>query len=180
MSTKAKNFLRRMKQRLVIIFGIALLFFVVLIGRVIYISLAKGQEYQEEVLDQKTYDSLDIPFERGDIVDRNGNILATSEKVYNLILEPKNILRTDKGKEATKAALIKYFGMEDAKFDECMQNTDSFYKVAMKGLEYADVKHFRNIAIQEMVQMSLVYGLRRNTKENIQMAALPVTCLDIP
>ena len=41
MSTKAKNFLRRMKQRLVIIFGIALLFFVVLIGRVIYISLAK-------------------------------------------------------------------------------------------------------------------------------------------
>lgn len=55
----------------------------------IYISLAKGQEYQEEVLDQKTYDSLDIPFERGDIVDRNGNILATSEKVYNLILEPK-------------------------------------------------------------------------------------------
>lgn len=143
MSTKAKNFLRRMKQRLVIIFGIALLFFVVLIGRVIYISLAKGQEYQEEVLDQKTYDSLDIPFERGDIVDRNGNILATSEKVYNLILEPKNILRTDKGKEATKAALIKYFGMEDAKFDECMQNTDSFYKVAMKGLEYADVKAFQ-------------------------------------
>ena len=114
-----------------------------LIGRVIYISLAKGQEYQEEVLDQKTYDSLDIPFERGDIVDRNGNILATSEKVYNLILEPKNILRTDKGKEATKAALIKYFGMEDAKFDECMQNTDSFYKVAMKGLEYADVKAFQ-------------------------------------
>lgn len=143
MSIKAKNFLRRMKQRLVIIFGIALLFFVVLIGRVIYISLAKGQEYQEEVLDQKTYDSLDIPFERGDIVDRNGNILATSEKVYNLILEPKNILRTDKGKEATKAALIKYFGMEDAKFDECMQNTDSFYKVAMKGLEYADVKAFQ-------------------------------------
>lgn len=143
MSTKAKNFLRRMKQRLVIIFGIALLFFVVLIGRGIYISLAKGQEYQEEVLDQKTYDSLDIPFERGDIVDRNGNILATSEKVYNLILEPKNILRTDKGKEATKAALIKYFGMEDAKFDECMQNTDSFYKVAMKGLEYADVKAFQ-------------------------------------
>ncbi len=143
MSTKAKNFLRRMKQRLVIIFGIALLFFVVLIGRVIYISLAKGQEYQEEVLDQKTYDSLDIPFERGDIVDRNGNILATSEKVYNLILEPKNILRTDKGKDATKAALIKYFGMEDAKFDECMKNTDSFYKVAMKGLEYADVKAFQ-------------------------------------
>ena len=143
MSTKAKNFLRRMKQRLVIIFGIALLFFVVLIGRVIYINLAKGQEYQEEVLDQKTYDSLDIPFERGDIVDRNGNILATSEKVYNLILEPKNILRTDKGKEATKAALIKYFGMEDTKFDECMQNTDSFYKVAMKGLEYADVKAFQ-------------------------------------
>lgn len=143
MSIKGKQFLKRMKTRLLIIFFVAVIFFAVLVARVIYISVAKGQEYQEEVLDQKSYDSLDIPFERGDIVDRNGNVLATSEKVYNLILEPKNILRTEAGKKATKAALIKYFNMEESKFDECMQNTDSFYSVAMKGLAYTDVKAFQ-------------------------------------
>ena len=143
MSIKGKQFLKRMKTRLLIIFFAAVIFFAVLVARVIYISVAKGQEYQEEVLDQKSYDSLDIPFERGDIVDRNGNVLATSEKVYNLILEPKNILRTEAGKKATKAALIKYFNMEESKFDECMQNTDSFYSVAMKGLAYTDVKAFQ-------------------------------------
>lgn len=143
MSIKGKQFLKRMKTRLLIIFFAAVIFFAVLVARVIYISVAKGQEYQEEVLDQKSYDSLDIPFERGDIVDRNGNVLATSEKVYNLILEPKNILRTEAGKKATRAALIKYFNMEESKFDECMQNTDSFYSVAMKGLAYTDVKAFQ-------------------------------------
>ena len=143
MSIKGKQFLKRMKTRLLIIFFAAVIFFAVLVARVIYISVAKGQEYQEEVLDQKSYDSLDIPFERGDIVDRNGNVLATSEKVYNLILEPKNILRTEAGKKATKAALIKYFNMEESKFDECMQNTDSFYSVAIKGLAYTDVKAFQ-------------------------------------
>ena len=143
MSIKGKQFLKRMKTRLLIIFFASVIFFAVLVAIVIYISVAKGQEYQEEVLDQKSYDSLDIPFERGDIVDRNGNVLATSEKVYNLILEPKNILRTEAGKKATKAALIKYFNMEESKFDECMQNTDSFYSVAMKGLAYTDVKAFQ-------------------------------------
>ncbi len=143
MSTKGKQFLKRMKTRLLIVFLAAVVFFVVLIMRVIYISVAKGEEYQAEVLDQKSYDSLDIPYERGDIVDRNGNVLATSEKVYNLILEPKNILRTEDGKNATKAALMKYFNMAEADFEACMENTDSFYKVAMKGLAYTDVKAFQ-------------------------------------
>lgn len=144
MSTKGKQFLKRMKTRLLIVFLVAVVFFAVLIMRVIYISVAKGEEYQAEVLDQKSYDSLDIPYERGDIVDRNGNVLATSEKVYNLILEPKNILRTEDGKNATKAALMKYFNMAEADFEAYMENTDSFYKVAMKGLAYTDVKAFQD------------------------------------
>lgn len=86
---KRKTVLKKNEDKTAYHFFAAVIFFAVLVARVIYISVAKGQEYQEEVLDQKSYDSLDIPFERGDIVDRNGNVLATSEKVYNLILEPK-------------------------------------------------------------------------------------------
>ena len=38
-----------------------------------------------------SYNSTDIPYERGEILDRNGNVLANSEKTYSLILEPVNI-----------------------------------------------------------------------------------------
>ena len=44
----------------------------------------------KSVLDQQVYDSRAIPFKRGDIVDRNGTKLATSERVYNLILDAKS------------------------------------------------------------------------------------------
>ncbi len=144
MSSKAKKFLKRMKTRLLIVFLCAAAFFLVLVIRVAYISIAKGEEYQEEVLSQKSYDSIEIPYERGDIVDRNGNVLATSTKVYNLILEPKNILKSDDGKEATKEALIEYFGMTEEEFDSYMEYTESFYKVAIKGLSYTEVKAFQD------------------------------------
>ena len=38
---------------------------------------------------QQKYDSRVIPFKRGDITDRNGVVLATSEKVYKVILDCK-------------------------------------------------------------------------------------------
>lgn len=144
MSMRGRKFLKRMKNRLLIVFVCVIAVFAVLVCRVIYLGVVRGDEYQEEVLQQKTYDSLDIPYERGEIVDRNGNVLATSEKVYNLVLEPKNILRTEDGKEATKEALITYFGMSSEDFDSYMQYTDSFYNIAMKGLSYTDVKAFED------------------------------------
>ena len=46
-----------------------------------------NDDYTRVVLSQhSTYDSRTIPYRRGDIVDRNGTYLATSERVYNLIL----------------------------------------------------------------------------------------------
>jgi stage V sporulation protein D (sporulation-specific penicillin-binding protein) len=144
MSMRGRKFLKRMKNRLLVVFIGVMVIFGILACRVIYIAVARGDEYQEEVLQQQSYDSLDIPYERGEIVDRNGNILATSEKVYNLILEPKNILRTEAGKKATKEALIKYFGMSSEDFDSYMEYTNSFYNIAMKGLSYTDVKAFQD------------------------------------
>ena len=47
-----------------------------------------SERYNKIVLSQRQqeYASRTIPYRRGDIVDRNGTYLATSEKVYNLIL----------------------------------------------------------------------------------------------
>ena len=55
----------------------------------------KGEDYNQIVLSHQDYESRTIPFKRGNIVDRNGTYLAISEKVYNLIIEPKHILEND-------------------------------------------------------------------------------------
>ena len=143
MSRQRKRFLERMKKKLFVVFLIAMLGFVALIIRVAYLEIAKGKNYSEQVLSQKQYESLEIPYERGEIVDRNGNVLATNEKVYNLIIEPKNILSSDKGREATYTALNKFFGIDKETYDSYMQRNDSLYCLVKKEIAYADVQAFR-------------------------------------
>ena len=82
-----RKFPLRMQRKLVMLFMAVVLAFVVLIGRITYINVTKGSKYTKVVLDQQNYDSRVIAFKRGDIVDRNGTKMATSERVYNVILD---------------------------------------------------------------------------------------------
>ena len=77
-----RKFPLRMQRKLVMLFMAVILAFVVLIGRITYINVTKGSKYTKVVLDQQNYDSRVIAFKRGDIVDRNGTKMATSERVY--------------------------------------------------------------------------------------------------
>ena len=74
-----------MQKKLVILFMLILLAFVILIGRITYINASEGENYTKIVLDQQQYTSRTIPFKRGDIVDSNGTKFATSERVYNVM-----------------------------------------------------------------------------------------------
>ena len=78
-----------MQKKLVMLFIAILLAFVILVGRITYINASSGEDYTKTVLDQQQYMSRSIPFKRGDIVDTNGTKLATSERVYNVILDAK-------------------------------------------------------------------------------------------
>ncbi len=144
MAKKRKRFLVRMQKKYA---GIALLLTIALIGLIIriwYINDKDGKRYEKIVLAQQSYDSIEIPYRRGDILDRNGTQLATSEKVYNLIIEPKNILQSDKVKEATIAALTKYFGLTEAEIEEALTDSSSLYKKMLKKLTYDQVKPFND------------------------------------
>ncbi len=56
---------------------------IVLIFRVLYIQVFSSDELQQLAYEQQTRDRL-IKAVRGDIVDRNGEILATSETAYSI------------------------------------------------------------------------------------------------
>ena len=76
-----------MQKKLLLIFGVVILFLFFLNLRIAGITFREGDNYSQEVLAQKYYDSTMLPYRRGDIVDRNGNIFASSQKVYNVILD---------------------------------------------------------------------------------------------
>ena len=87
--TKYKFSTRRMYQRTFIALGAIVLFALVCVGWAIWLGQSKGDEYEKIVLSQQSYVSNTIAYRRGDILDRNGNKLASSKKVYNLVLDPK-------------------------------------------------------------------------------------------
>ncbi|MGN0152097.1 MAG: peptidoglycan D,D-transpeptidase FtsI family protein [Wujia sp.] len=146
---KRRRFLAKMKKRLLIAVAAFIAVFAVLAGRLVYINLKKGDEYEQRVLAQQGYTSTTIPYRRGDILDANGTVLATSKKVYNLILEPKNILEKDAYKEATIPALKKYFDITDEEMADFLENEESYYVVARKKLEYDKVKAFNEFCDSE-------------------------------
>ena len=101
-----------MKKKLVVLFILVLLAFVGLGARLIHITMNNGEEYEKQVLSQQQYDSTTLPFRRGEILDANGTILAYSEKVYNLVLDAKLLLRDEKYLEPTLKALVTYFKLD--------------------------------------------------------------------
>ena len=135
-----------MKRRTMITCGIIALLFVLLIGRLIYFSIFKNGIYKRQVLSQQNYSSETLPYKRGDILDRDGNTLATSQKMYTLVLEPKNILRSEEVQKSTIDALHKYMKLDEDKLLKFIKrHKDSYYSVYREELSYsqiADLKDF--------------------------------------
>lgn len=111
-STK-KLFTRYMQEKLAITVIVITLALFALIYILYDIIKNNKDEYNQIVLSQQDYDSRVIPYRRGDIVDRNGTYLATTEKVYNLIIDPKQIMSDPEDYlEATVTALVTQFGYD--------------------------------------------------------------------
>ena len=149
MAKKRKRFIPRMQVKFLLIAILFLILLIALIIRLIWIDKKDGARYEKIVLSQQSYDSIEIPYRRGDILDRNGTQLATSEKVYNLIIEPKNILQNDKVKKATIAALTKYFDLSKDDVTEALKDNTSLYKKMLKKLTYEQVEPFNKYVASE-------------------------------
>ena len=137
-------FNKKMQEKLVVLFIGVLLAFAGLSARLIHITRDNGEQYKKQVLSQQQYESTTIPFKRGDILDSNGNKLASSDKVYNLVLDAKNMLIKENSLDATMKALKSCF----PEFDEgdareyIASNPASQYYVTLKQLTYDEISPF--------------------------------------
>ncbi|HIZ81722.1 MAG TPA: peptidoglycan glycosyltransferase [Candidatus Mediterraneibacter pullistercoris] len=141
-----KKFPTRMQRKLVMLFMAVILAFVVLIGRITWINVTRGSSYTKVVLDQQNYDSRVIAYKRGDIVDRNGTKMATSERVYNVILDVAVMTDKEEYIEPTKAVLSECFGIKESVVDELIETKpDSQYEILAEGIDYATAQKFNDI-----------------------------------
>lgn len=154
---KVKKFKKRMKIKQMYVFVVIILALAILGIRVSIINYKSEDDYTKLVLEQQQESSTTIPFKRGDILDRNGNVLATSIKVYNLILDPKVMLTKEDYLEPTVKALLSNF--EEIKEDDLQkvisEKADSSYVVYLKELEYERIENF----LSEQDKNKLIKGV---------------------
>lgn len=143
------KFPKRMQKKMIVMFTVISLLLIGLIGRLMYIEYTSGEKYEKIVLSQQGYDSQTIPFQRGDIVDAKGTVLATSIAVYNVILDCSVLTDNEKYIEPTITALMTCFPDLDREklYSYVKDSPDSRYIVLAKRLSYDTIQPF--VTLQE-------------------------------
>lgn len=138
-----KTFNSRMQARLLLVFCVVALALAGLMARLIYITQTDGDRYAKQVLSRLSHVSKMLPYKRGDIIDRNGTVLATSQLQYRLILEPKLLLQNTDCIDTTMIALKDDFGIANEDFKKILEEKpDSQYIILLKNLKYDQVNAF--------------------------------------
>lgn len=115
-----------MQIKLLAVFAFVLFVLVGLNVYIAYINIKSGDKYARQVLSQEYYDSRTIPYRRGEIRDRNGNVLARSEKVYNVILDCYAVNEDQENyMEPTVRALAEYFNLDEAEMRSLITAEDT-------------------------------------------------------
>ena len=83
------KFKHTFKQRLNFIFGIIIFIFLLLLIKFFYLQIIKFDNYSS-LAKSNSLKIIPIPAIRGQILDRNGEILAANKLIYTLELDPKN------------------------------------------------------------------------------------------
>ncbi len=137
------KFNKQMNTKLAVTFWATALALFALCARIGYLNMVKGDEYSIQVLAQQSFTSRTIPYKRGDIKDRNGNVLATSVMVYNLVVDSKVIMSDEKYMEPTVSALSRYFDLDKSDMRTAIrERKNSSYWVVLKNLRYEEIEEF--------------------------------------
>ena len=144
---RKKVMLRRVHVKGQVALGMVVVILMVLGGKVFRINYTHGDTYAKAVLDHQTYTSTELPYKRGQILTSDGTVLAYSERVYNLILDVKQMLSDEVYKEPTLSALVKCFDLDRGELEtRVANNPDSRYQKLLKNLTSDEIEEFKTLA----------------------------------
>ncbi len=146
--TSAKKLTRKMQGTLLFVFCVILLCVGVICGRIVYINANDGERYEKKALVQQSIGTnANLPYKRGDILDRNGVALAKSVKVYNVIFDPSIINSDEKFGEPTVGALVEVYGLDAAELYQILsEKPKSAYIRLLRRQSYESMEAFRALA----------------------------------
>lgn len=96
-----------------------------------------------------------MPAKRGTIYDRNGNILATSNKVYNVVLDCKAVNSDEDYLDPTVNALVTIFGLDEGELRTRLtsdKTRESQYQIVKSRSPWMIRKHSRITAAYQMIR----------------------------
>lgn len=163
-----------MRKKLVMLFCAVLLALVALTARITYINATSGSKYKKQVLSQaqQRYENRVLPARRGDIYDRNGNLLATSNKVYNVILDCKAVNEQEEYTEPTVRALVDVLGLDEKEIRSRLSAEDtknSQYQILKKQISMDEKKAFEEATeIPEDVEESELTKAEIKERNNVK------------
>jgi len=161
---------------LMLVFGLAL--FLPLFWKLYSIQIVKHDEYQQKAFEQQTMDNA-VSANRGKIVDANGNVLAMSATVYDVILSPNDFRKLqdswdekftdDSGRALTEkkgyyprpdadqvaAALAEILAADAEKIQKSMEK-QTYYEVVANRVEKEVADEIRQFIVKNHLSNSIL------------------------
>ena len=161
---------KQMRRRSVIVMVSAILCLTLVSSfSLVRIMILKGEEYQSKASEQQLYDSL-VTAPRGDIYDKNMNLLATSATAWTVYVMPNSI---NKLKDTNKAQVIRNIisdGLSellemDREEIENKVNQTSYYVIVKKKIEKETADKVREFIYENKdYELTKFIGLDETTK----------------
>lgn len=159
-----------MNKRIVRVMIIMILCFSLVSGAsLVNIMVLKGEEYQSKASEQQLYDSL-ISAPRGDIYDRNMQVLATSSTAWTVYITPNGIKKIKDADEREKVRTTIAKGLSEileVEYDTVYADTDknSYYVIVKKKIDKETADKVRGfISSNKDLEITKYIGLDETTK----------------
>jgi cell division protein FtsI (penicillin-binding protein 3) len=118
---------RLIERRIGLLFACFLFAFLVIVSRAFWLQGVQGAELSSQAISQQT-ESVPVPGLRGSLLDRSGNLLATSEDAATIVATPYQV--KDKPKVAKKLGHI--LKLKPAEVLEAIAGESGFAYIAKK------------------------------------------------
>ena len=145
-----KTSLNEIKRKSVIMIAVVLAVLGLLVLRIAYWQIIRGEELSSKAKAQQQGSSI-VTASRGSIYDRNGKVLAESTSVNTLICNPEDI-KSDGNADVIASKLAPVIGMDEEKIKSLITK-EARYQVIKKRLttqEVTEVKRFLDPSVDSV------------------------------
>lgn len=160
---------RSMIIRIIVVWAImTLCVFGLVGGRLVYLMGVKSDFYQQKAAEQQLYDT-ELSARRGEIYDRNGELLATSAQVWTVYVTPNSFKSIDdeaklnavKSEIATNLSAI--LGMDYNTVIENLNKNSSYVRIK-KNVEKPAADKIRQYIVDSSYKVGQYIGLEESSK----------------